>query len=287
MRCKVIRKKITLYLCAIAALLLLIFGLAYWNETHVARIPILMYHHLAETGVPGSTISADFFEAHIKALKDAGYTSVSFEDLCDYVYNGASLPEQPVVITFDDGYKSVYDEAYPILRKYDTKATVFIIGVLHGESHYKGRNDLSITPHLDDAEVKEMAASGMISIQSHSYDMHQLVPYEPESPRVGILRREDESKAEYEAAFTEDFTLASGQIEQITGLNPFVYSYPYGRFTRLSERLLKNMGVMVTVTTVAKTNIITKNSPNSLFKLGRYNVPGDMTPKELLTMIAG
>ena len=284
---KIFQKKLTLYLCTIAALLFLIFGLAYWNETHIARIPILMYHHLAESGAPGSTISAGAFEAQIKALKDAGYTAVSFEDLRGFVYYGAELPEQPVVITFDDGYKSVYDEAFPILQKYNAKATVFIIGVLHGESFYKGAKNRPITPHLGDAEAREMAGSGLVSIQSHSYDMHQLAPYEPVSPRVGVQRRDDESKVEYEAAFDEDYLLASEQIKQIVGIEPFVYSYPYGRFTRLSESLLKKMGVMVTLTTVEKTNVITRNSPNSLFKLGRYNVPGDMTPKELLTMLKG
>ena len=284
---KVLLKKLTLYICTLAALLLLIFGLAYWNEAYIARVPILMYHHLAETGPPGSTISAEAFETHIKALKDAGYTAVSFDALCDYVYNGADLPEKPVVITFDDGYMSVYDTAFPILQKYNTKATVFLIGVLHGESFYKGLYYLPITPHLGDAEIIEMAASGIFSIQSHSYDMHKLVQYEPDSPRVGVTRMEHERKEDYIDALTLDFALASEQIENSIGDRPFVFSYPYGRFTRQAERVLRDAEVLVTVTTSPKINMIYRDSPNSLYRLGRFNVPGDIPPSELLAMIRG
>ena len=281
----VTKKQLVIYICTTAALLLLIFSFAQYNETRSVKLPILMYHHLADAGDPGSTISAEMFETHIKALDDAGYTAVSFEDLRDYVFSGVPLPEHPIVITFDDGYKSVYDAAFPILQKYNTKATAFIVGIFHGESVYKGSSDRPITPHFGDAEAKEMVSSDIFSIQSHSFDMHQLIPYESESPRVGVLKRKDESVEEYIEAFTTDFALASAQIESITGIKPFVYSYPYGRSTKQSEKLLKGMGVLATVTIVADFNTVIKNSPNSLFGMGRFNVPGDMTAEELLAMI--
>ena len=281
----VTKKQLVIYICTVAVLLLLILGFAQYNETRSVKLPILMYHHLADDGDPGSTISAETFETHIKALNNAGYTAVSFEDLCDYVFDGVPLPERPIVITFDDGYKSVYDTAFPILKKYNTKATAFIVGIFHGESVYKGSSDRPITPHFGDAEAKEMAESGIISIQSHSYDMHQLEPYEPESPRTGVLKKKEESEEEYIEAFKADFALASAQIESITGIKPFVYSYPYGRYTQKSERLLKDMGVQATVTIVADFSTIIQNSPNTLFGMGRFNVPGDMTAEDLLAMI--
>ena len=283
----VTKKQILLYICTIAVLLLLIFGLAQWNETRTARIPILMYHHLADTGEPGSTISAETFESHIKALIDGGYTAVSFEELRGYVLDGAPLPKRPVAITFDDGYRSVYEIAFPILRKYNTKATAFIVGVLQGESTYKGVASRPITPHFGDAEAKEMADSGIISIQSHSYDMHHLIPYEPEAPRVGVLKRKGESRDEYIEALAEDITLASAQIENMVGVKPFAYSYPYGARTRQADRVLKDMGISVTVTTFADYNTVIRNSPGSLRNLSRYNVPGDMTAEALLAMIEG
>ena len=285
MRSNVTKKQLTIYIFAVTAVLALAIGPGYWHDANTVRVPILMYHHLSDSGNPGSVISAEVFESHVKALGDAGYTSISFEDLYDYVISGTPLPDRPIILTFDDGYMSVYDVALPILKKYDMKATALIIGAFHGESVYKGFDYLPITPHLGDAEAAEMVASGVFSIQSHSFDMHHYTPYETDSPRTGILRRAGESLDDYIEAFTADFDIAAAQIENAVGVRPFVYSYPFGRSTRQAERLLKDMGVTVTLTTAANANTVVRNSPKSLFGLGRFNVPGDMPAEELLAMI--
>lgn len=253
---------------------------------HSARVPILMYHHFADDGDPYVTISADAFELQIKALKDAGYTAITFNELCDFVNKGASLPERPVLITIDDGYMSVYETAYPILKKYGMKATVFIIGVFHGKSLYRDNPYWKIIPHFGDAEALEMVESGVMSIQSHSYNMHQYEPYEDDF-RDGVLWKRGESRQSYIEAFTTDFEMAAAQIEAAVGLCPFVYSYPFGKCTNLSESLLKGMGVSVTLLTTNGVSTIIKDAPQSLFKLKRLTVSGDMTADDLLGMING
>ena len=251
-----------------------------------ARIPILMYHHFADDdSSPGTVISAEMFESHIKALSDAGYTAISFEELFDYVYHGASLPERPLVITIDDGYMSVFETAYPILRKYDMKATVFIIGVLHGETLYKDTQYPVYPLHFGDAEALKMVESGTISIQSHSFDMHQNEPYETGPFRKGVLRMSGEGKEDYIEAFNADFERAASQIENMVGVRPSVYSYPYGRHSKLSEKLLRDNGVKATVTIRKGISIVKRDSPESLFGLKRYNVRGDMTAEKLLALI--
>jgi len=249
------------------------------------RIPILMYHNFADEGVPGTTISAGSFESQIKALHEAGYTAISFDELYDFVYNEALLPEHPLIITIDDGYMSVYDTAYPILKKYDMKATAFIIGISFGKDVYRD-NRTPIFPHFGDTEAVEMVKSGVISIQSHSYDMHQFGPYETGPYRVGVLPLDDESEAEYIEAFRTDFELASNQIESVSEKRPFVYSYPYGKYNELSENLLKEKGIKVTVTIVEGVSTVFRNSPDSLLRLKRYNVPGDMSVTTLLKKVA-
>ena len=279
------KKQLIQYLCIVAAVFVLSVGPAYWCADYTARVPILMYHQISDDGDINSSISSEAFESHVKALRDAGYTSISFDELYDYAANGAPLPERRVIITFDDGYMSVYDYAFPILERYGMKATISIVGVLYGESTYKGLYYLPISPHFGDAEAREMAASGVFSIQSHSYDMHHFIPYETGPPRVGILRRRDESLEEYVEAFVDDFSLAAEQIEASVGARPFVYSYPFGRSTKLSEKLLKDMGVTVTLTISQRINTVIKGYPGSLYKLGRLNIPGDMSPEELLELI--
>jgi len=283
------KKTTTVVIIGLAVLILLagIFVPLFYTGTLGSQnvfVPILMYHQFSDEEPSGTNITAGAFESQLKALADAGYTTISFQELCDYVYEGAPLPKKPLVITIDDGYMHVYDTAYPLLKKYDMKATVFIIGVTHGKEFYKDTT-FKVIPHLGDAQVRELEESGVLSVQSHSYDMHQYEPYETGPARVGVLQLEGESEEEYIRYFNEDIRLASEQLEGITGAELLVFSYPYGKCSELSERLLKEAGVKVTLTIVEGVNNVIRNSPESLFSLKRYNVPGDMTPEELLEKI--
>jgi peptidoglycan/xylan/chitin deacetylase (PgdA/CDA1 family) len=180
---------------------------------------------------------------------------------------------------------SVYEIAYPILEKYGMKATVFIIGSMHGETFYRGTDLPIYPPHFGDMEAIEMIRSGVISIQSHSYDMHQTEPDDAGSYRRGAMQRLGESQEDYIKAFNEDFERAAVQIEDITGARPSVYSYPFGRSGNLSEKLLKSNGIKATLTIVRGYNVVTRNVPESLFRLKRYNVPGDITADRLLSWV--
>gem|GEM_PF-1836461 len=248
------------------------------------RVPILTYHHFAEEGDPSTVISAEMFERQIVAIIDAGYTAISFSELCDFVHRGTPLPENPIIITIDDGYLSVYETAFPILRKYDAMATVFIIGVTHGQTEYKDTG-YPITPRFNDIQALKMARPGIISIQSHSYDMHQYEPFETGRYRTGVLQMEDEDTNEYIASFTEDFERAASQIVSLLGTRPFVFAYPFGYYSELTETLLAGMGVKATLTIQQGMNTVVANSPESLFALRRFNVSGDMGPEELLELI--
>lgn len=248
------------------------------------RVPILMYHHFGEEEASGVVISPEQFESQMKALVEAGYTSVSFREVCDYAINGARLPEKPVLITIDDGYMSVYESAYPILLKYNIKATVFIVGVFHGRTMYRDTPHLLQPPTFGDEEAREMSGSGLVSIQSHSYDMHHIKEFETEY-RKGAMRMPGETRSEYDEAFKADFARSSLVIENATGLMPFVYSYPYGRHNNRTEALLRGAGVEATVTIVPGINIIVAGNPESLYKLRRLTINGNMTPEELLDMM--
>ena len=94
-----------------------------------------MYHNLAQEGSGNDTISVQRLEEHLAALQDAGYTTITFQDLLAYVEQGTELPEKPVLLTFDDGYESNYTLAYPLLQQYQMKATIFVIGVSMGKRH--------------------------------------------------------------------------------------------------------------------------------------------------------
>lgn len=249
------------------------------------QVPILMYHHLSEDVTNSEMVSPEQFEAQIRALSEAGYTGVSFDELQAYVLRGEPLPENPVVITFDDGYRSNYTLAYPILQKYGMKATIFAVGVSFGTDHYKD-TDYAITPHFGAAEAAEMTASGLISIQSHTYDMHQWPPYETGSAvRENILQLSSESEEAYVQALTEDFTRSRALLEDATGRPVDVLAYPAGQYSTLAQVTLQSLGVHVTLSTNPGVNTVVKGLPQTLYAMLRFGITEDVSPEALLNMI--
>ncbi len=251
-------------------------------ETYSAQVPILMYHNLAQEGSGSDTISVQRFEEHLAALQDAGYTTITFQDLLAYVEQGTELPEKPVLLTFDDGYESNYTLAYPLLQQYQMKATIFVIGVSMGKDTYKDTGQAMI-PHFTQEQAAEMEASGFVTIESHGYDIHEVQGRDPEPLRVGILPREDESEWDYAAFLQEDCQT----MTDLLGKTPGVLAYPYGYASELSEVVLHEMGIYATVTIEEKINTIIKGLPQSLRQMGRFYMTEDISAPELLSMLSG
>lgn len=251
-------------------------------ETYSAQVPILMYHNLAQEGSGSDTISVQRFEEHLAALQDAGYTTITFQDLLAYVEQGTELPEKPVLLTFDDGYESNYTLAYPLLQQYQMKATIFVIGVSMGKDTYKDTGQAMI-PHFTQEQAAEMEASGFVAIESHGYDIHEVQGRDPEPLRVGILPREDESEWDYAAFLQEDCQT----MTDLLGKTPGVLAYPYGYASELSEVVLHEMGIYATVTIEEKINTIIKGLPQSLRQMGRFYMTEDISAPELLSMLSG
>lgn len=240
-------------------------------ELNYKKVPIFMYHHLSETESDESTILVSTFEEQMQTLIDAGVEAVSFDQLINYVYYGGKLPENPVVITFDDGYSSNYELAFPILQKYNMQATFFIIGISVGANTYYG-TDVPILPHFSYEEAQEMLDSGLISIQSHSYNLHQWEPLETGIARCSVLQLENETNHEYIQVLTADYLTSLFEIEENTTETVNVFSYPGGAYSPLSEKVLSSLGVLATVSVYPEINFIYRNQPDTLFALNRYSM---------------
>jgi peptidoglycan/xylan/chitin deacetylase (PgdA/CDA1 family)/RNase H-fold protein (predicted Holliday junction resolvase) len=247
-----------------------------WNVTsdpdkYTKDIKILVYHNISESEQTGETISKYAFENDMKDLIDNGYTAVLFDDLISYVEKGIELPEKPVLITFDDGYLSNYEIAFPILKKYNMKATIFVIGVSVGKTKYKDTENI-ITPHFSYEQAREMIASGLISIESHTYDMHQWAPFETNNiPRENILKFNNETEEEYISALTNDYNKINADFNNELNKNIKVVAFPNGKTEKLTDVVLSRIGVKATVTTIEGDNTIIKGLPQSLYRLNRYS----------------
>ena len=258
------------------------------EESYTANVPVLMYHHIDEEGNDDVNISSELFEAQMAALAEEGYTAVFPDDLAAYVYEGKALPDKPVVITFDDGYLSNYEYAWPILEKYGMKATIFVIGSTIGNTEHYKDTDYPITPHFSYEQGAEMVASGVISIQSHTYDMHQWAPYEDsDQPRENILALEGESEEDYRSLLSADCQKIRQVIQEGMGeASVHVMAYPSGQFDTLSQVTLLENGFDITFTTQVGSNTLIKGQPQSLLGLHRYNMNESVSVEQMLEWVS-
>lgn len=123
----------------------------------VHGVPVLMYHSIAvEEGNP-IRMPVEQFDSEMKYIKDQGYTTLTMKELYSYFENQVPVPEKSIVITLDDGYSDNYTAAFPVLKKYGLKATVFMV-----------TSTIDVNPNcLTSAQIKEMDKAG-IQIESHT-----------------------------------------------------------------------------------------------------------------------
>lgn len=262
----------------------------YWEakaipeEELTAQLPILMYHHLSESEQNSATITPQLFASQMEALSNAGFTTVTFDDLKTFVNEGRTLPAKPVLITFDDGYESNYEYAYPILQRLNMKATIFAIGSSIGKDTYK-ETGIAIHPHFDAAQAEEMVGSGLISIQSHTWDMHQSASLEEAPARESVCPFDGEREEDFIHAMQEDFSRSIHETGMITKQTVDVLAYPEGIYSELTQAIAWQCGFRITVTSDPGTNTLVRGLPQTLLGLRRYAVTSDVNPEQLLEML--
>ena len=258
-----------------------------WTGPESAVVPVLMYHHITDTPATSSDISEAGFRRQMDVLRDNGYSPVTLDALLAYADGTGDLPVRPVVITFDDGYMSTWERAFPILGEYGFPAAVFVIGVSVGHTEFYKDTDHVMTPHFGTDEMAQMLASGRMAVQSHTYDMHQWAPFEDtDAPRTDMLPLAGESEADYAAALEQDFrreakVLAAGGVESVTAL-----AFPLGRHTDDTDRILRELGVRMTFTVdESRVNTVVRGDGESLYDLGRKNMNDGVTDEALLAYL--
>jgi len=131
-----------------------------------AEVPILMYHYVSELPPDPDvyrldlTVKPEDFRAQLQYLADAGYHTITLTDLYLYLTQGYPLPEKPIILTFDDGYRDAYEVVFPMLLEYGFTGTFFILAT---PAHFEWPE------YLTWAQMKEMADAGM-EIQAHGRD---------------------------------------------------------------------------------------------------------------------
>lgn len=251
----------------------------YYDDGNAQVVPVLMYHTFDENPkFPGINTKEANFKAHLRMLKTNGYTSISGEDLELYQKGLKKLPEKSVMITIDDGYKSVYDVAYPALKEFDMKATLFVI-----TSHIESGERFEL-PMTSWKQLKEMSDSGYIEVENHTHDLH----WRGNNNSVGfegmITNTKKDgtpiSNQQRKQIIIDDLNTAKQLIETNIGKESKSFSYPYGAYDSIAVSAVREVGYTNTHSVIVGGNYPNSGNTELIKRIGINST--NMTPIGLM-----
>lgn len=182
---------------------------------------ILIYHHFDDDRYPTTNVPLKNFQEQMAYLAKNNYTVIPLAELVDMLTEHRSLPEKVTVITIDDGYRTVYSNAWPILKKYGFPFTVF----LYVEGMERGYRN-----YLSWEQIKEMRAAG-VDFQDHGFSHHHLA----DKP-TGM------NESEYGAWIRNDLAKGANILTVNLGKKPRFLAIPYGEYNRTVIKEAKKVG---------------------------------------------
>lgn len=232
------------------------------------QLPIVMYHHITEKESRKGTyvLLKDELKKDLDYIKKCGYTCVTVKDLVDFCDGKKSLPKKIIMITFDDGFDSVYELAWPLLKERNMKAVVAAVGKI--TQTYEDNHETNVNyAYMTWERLREIDESEEFEVQNHSYDMHSL------NGRKGLSKMKGESDAQYEKALVYDLRKMQSELKEKSAIDALACVYPYGAYSKNTLSIVKSLGFRCTLTCEERINSISSADKNSLFNLGRYNRP--------------
>ena len=224
-----------------------ILGVLIMSLANFARdkyvIPILMYHSvdLNPSKEDRLTLSPEVFDKQMRFLKEHNYNVITLEEVADIIRNKKKAPARAIAITFDDGYKNNYTYAFPVLKKYNFPATIFVI------INEIGR---PAGDRLSWDNISAMQASGLVAIGSHTFT----------HPLLTELVSQEEIKYEIEGS--------KKALEEKLGREVSIFSYPSGRFNEKVRQAVIDAGYKIAVAT----NPGKKFSDSDIFAIKRLRI---------------
>lgn len=210
------------------------------------HVPVLMYHYIRTVTDANDklgfqlSVTPEVFDKQMAYIKEQGFTTITPEDLYQYVNNSIALPIKPVLLTFDDGYEDFYLEGKKILDKYGLKATIFV------PSH-----KVETPSYLKWYQLAELAKSPNITIASHTKTHAQLTALSG-------------------AQITDEIASGRQTLSARLGVAVDYFAYPYGAFNASVVNAVKQAGFKAAFSTIAGSS----HSTRDVYSLKRLNVNG-------------
>lgn len=234
---------------------------SWWRRNISYSFPRVLMYHMINEHLPKNKskfnrlrVKPNEFEKQLLWLKKNGFTSFTLSELV----NLETIPEKSVVLTFDDGYEDNYTEAFPLLKKYNFKATIYIVLNRFNENWATDKDldkaslELNSEKMLSNEQVKIMLESGLIEISSHTLDHVNL----PKLPKEEKFKQIKESKE---------------KIEHIFSIKCNSFAYPFGFFDKDSVKIVEEVAYSNATTTV---NGVFDKSKYSNFEIPRIMISG-------------
>lgn len=199
------------------------------------KVPVLAYHKIdfptPDVKIRGAFTAPRKFERQISYLKKKDFKFYTTSELIKYYRANGEFPPKAIAITFDDGWKDNYLNAFPILKKYDAKATIFLIPAVLGQTTDEVTADgEGPREHLSKSHVLEMSQMG-IEFASHSFS-HKL------------FDRVSDEEIEFEVTQSKKF------IENLLQKECSTFAYPAGFFTDFAKEAVRKAGYEAAFSTV-------------------------------------
>ena len=221
------------------------------------EVPVLCYHHIRpfSAGISESmknySVFPEAFAAQMKILHDSGYHTILPEELYEYLVYDGTLPDKPVMLTFDDTDEEQYSLGNIEMKKYGFKGVYFIMTISMNRPRYMSKE-----------QIKNLSDSGNV-IAAHTWDHHMVTKY---------------TGADWEIQLNKP----QKQLETITGKTIKYFAYPFGLWNEAAITEIKNRGYKLAFSLSTK-----RDTTEPLYTIRRILVPGTWSATGMLKAMRG
>lgn len=277
--------------------------LTHVEPAQAARSPgdyvVISYHDVVDSSVTpeldiySQTITRSRLVEHFNLIASGGYRPVSLQQIIDAKAGGPPLPDKAVLLTFDDGYRSFYDIVFPLLKLYDFPAVQAVVGSwldapAGGRVPY-GSITLPRERFLSWEQVKELDASPLVEIASHSYNLHYGVIGNPMGNEqaaavtsIWNARTGYESEAAYLERIRQDMALTQQRFQEEVGQSPRMMVWPYGAYSEATLNIAAEFGMPYTFSLLSAPNQLS----DAMRSINRYLIDQETTLETIEEILA-
>ena len=224
------------------------------------RYGVLAYHSVVDESAAENqkhyfpqTISAQTLIKHFNWLKENGYNVISWQQVIDAENGKGTLPDNAVLLSFDDGYETMYNVVFPLLKAYNYPAVFApVTGWLDTPENQKityADKMLDRSVFATWSQVKEMEQSGLVEVASHTHNLHNGINANPSGGQLPSVIAPEYKNGKYETEdayknrLKSDFTRTVQTLVNHIGKKPRVMVWPYGQFNDVSVQIARQAGM--------------------------------------------